>query len=350
MAKRYKLNTYYDSMRALQRKMFTREFKKLSGYLKKFECVGPEDYRLIIAEINKGIYENMDKNIFDKSYNAVQTSETTGLTSNSNAYDFMSPIELRVNSIAIRLVINRIASLNKQLTDIPTLQEISYFAGQDASRELHKLTFEKGCFQFHMNKPIQNVKPILKQYNKALSKGNWITGDEVHYKDNRANQVPTLVKLNNKCFNDIKKLLNMKGFENSEIQQIFRSLNCSYYCYESPNAYPMEVSVLFEKNPNSKTYRYTELYMNTQKLNYFKTTLEKYSSRFSDLELFKQLAFSTGMKCRKYMIDNYKMYPEMFSGFYNICSYSEKLMEANKLVKPKTFKLEQDNKQKEKNK
>ena len=110
MPRGYELDKYYDSLRAVNRTIFSKQIRILSGTLDKIGFRSADTYKLIISSLNKGIYDNLG-DLYERTHFGNNPANYIGLNKSSYDQDFMSPMELRMCAMAVRRAQKRIEKL-----------------------------------------------------------------------------------------------------------------------------------------------------------------------------------------------------------------------------------------------
>ncbi len=322
MPKGYELTSYFDAQRALQRKMYTREIKMLSSAISSFGYLNNNLYGLVISALNNGFEDNLGDLT---AYIHRPSVADIGLNESSRYQDFMSPLELRANSIAVRRAIEEIVKLSSRAT-VEDMQRVCYEAGQSVALEFQNLKFgKKGEFKMELKSPVLSTKPIIKKYDKALINGTYPKGEPIVYNDFRDSERQALINANKLKFNEILRELSRFGINDvSSRITAFRHLNLDYYYIEDPKGSSLEMaSLLFYKDFEPNVLYHTELSMNLEKLTMALSMLKKQKDNAS-IHYVNCRMGEVGQKARNIIISTYKMLPEMFTGYYNVYSRAEK--------------------------
>lgn len=327
MPRGYELTDFYDVQRAVQRKIYSREIKKLSGIIKDFGYLNNNLYGLIISSVNNGLEDNMGRFAQDMHH---MSKQDIGVNLSSRLQDFMSPLELRANSMAVRKARINISKLGRNVS-VSQIQQVAYDAGQSVGLEVQTL---KKCkdksFSMQINSPVLSTTPIIKKYDKALIKGEYPKGYPVVYTDIRESEREGLILANKIMFTKVKEQLVRLGLvDKSNKKTAFKMLNLGYYYIEDPMGASLEPAVFcFSDNYDKKLYHHTELSMNLEKLTMAYEKLITITNASVDT-IYKSM-FAIGIKARNVVVSEYRMFPEMFSGFYNIYSIAEQQNAINK--------------------
>lgn len=322
MPKGYELTSFYDTQRAVQRKVYSREIKQLSGVIKEYGYLNNNLYGLIISAVNNGLEDNLG---YLTQYMHGISKSDIGVNQSSRLQDFMSPLELRANAMAIRKACLKISKLGAYAT-VNQIRQIAYDAGQSVGLEFQSLKIAKsGQFAMQINSPVLSTTPIIKKYDKSLLNGTVPKGESIKYTDYRETERESLIIANKQMFSKVKDELTRLGMvDKSNRKTAFKMLNLAYYYVADPQASSMEmVTLLFaEDQYNKDMFHHTELGMNLQKLTMAYSTL-KNMSYASTNDIYAQM-YKVGTKAREGVIAGYKMLPEMFTGFYDMYAISEK--------------------------
>lgn len=322
MPRGYELTSYYDALRAMHRKIYSKEVKKLSGVINNFGYLNHNLYGLVISSVNNGLEDNLGEL---SQYMHHISKADIGVNQSSRLQDFMSPLELRANAMAIRKAVIAISRLSNKAT-VNDMQRICYEAGQSVGLAFQDLKVcKKGEFNMQLFSPVLSTTPIIKKYDKALKQGTYPKGESIVYSDFRNEEREDLILANKKAFMSVKDELYRIGlYEKGQVKNAYKMLNLGYYFVEDNGCGSLETSVLlFNKDFDSKILYHTELSMNLEKLT-MAIQMLKTLPKNSDAQTVYTKMFRVGEKARNQAIATYKMLPEMFSGFYNMYSIAEK--------------------------
>lgn len=324
MPRGYELTSYYDSMRAMHRKIYSKEIKRLSGAIKDFGYLNNNLYGLVISSLNNGIDDNLGEFTYDMHH--ISTTDI-GVNQSSRLQDFMSPLELRLNSLAVRRAYANITKLGARAT-VSQMQDACYRAGQSVALEFQNLKRGdrvKGVFSMRLDSPVLSSVPIVKKYDKALVKGTYPQGESLVYSDIRQDERKYLINQNQIVFNEIKDELSRLGFIDTGVRKTaFKMLNLGYYYIEDPKGSALEMASLLNRGLEEEKLYHTELNMNLEKLTMAKNLLKTYNKGVSIEKVYTDL-YHTGFKARQMVVEQFGMLPEMFSGFYKVYSEAEKI-------------------------
>ena len=142
MPRGYVLDNTYDAKRAIFRRIYSNEIKNLSGIIKDISYYNTSAYALIIGKLNDGIYDNLDAPLYQKTVFGTKGTVAVGENKSSNAQDFMSPKELRMNAIAVRRVVRAI-SKQKHNMSLNEIMEACYNIGCQVANEFCTLTEDR---------------------------------------------------------------------------------------------------------------------------------------------------------------------------------------------------------------
>lgn len=316
MPRGYELN-YFDSLRAMQRKIYSEEIKRFSSKLKQLGYYNQSIYEIVIKRINQGVYDNLEA-LFAQSHYKNKPSLMQGLNKSSREQDFMSPMELRLNSLAVKKATESLnVDLRKNLS-VQDLCDLAYDAGIYATQLLFKLDLNKIEQQFSMSDPVLSSKPIVKKFNSSLVKGTWPKSETKIYKDKSEQLLEDLKLKNQDIFLDIIEILKSKNLSTQyQRRKVFELLNLGYYSLSESKMQNLEIaSLVFIKGYNNLPNKYsiTELSMNLIKLEKFKSNLlSKQNGKMNDVYVN---AFNTGKMAREEVLLEYKVLPEMYPSFY----------------------------------
>lgn len=318
MPRGYQLTSYYDAQRAMQRKIYSEEFKKLSSQIKRFGYYTNNLYSLLIDSLNNGIYDTLAKTELLEKCHHYSSSD---IGQSHLMQDFMSPLELRLNSLAVKRA--RLALENAtNYTTVADLQRTCYKMGAYTANEFLRLKFRgNGVYNLEIKSPVLSSAPIVKKYNSALLKGTIPQDVKIEYRDVRQQERQTLIKANKRVFEDIKRKLYSIGCDVKLISATFANLNIGYYSIKADAL--MEVATLFQPEFDVSTLTHAELSMNLEKLTMLSNSLNSVE-KITDYQKYAKYVMSIGSKARDMAITQYKMLPEMFSGFYNLYSNAQK--------------------------
>ena len=325
MPRGYELTSYYDAQRAMQRKIYSKEIKRLSGAIKDFGYLNNNLYGLVISSLNNGIDDNLGEFTYDMHH--ISNSDI-GVNQSSRLQDFMSPLELRLNSMAVRRAYASIIKLGSRAT-VAQMQDACYRAGQNVALEFQNLKrgeHVKGVFSMRLDSPVLSTVPIVKKYDKALVKGNYPDGEPLVYSDVRKEERKILINQNKIVFNEIKDELTRLGIVDiAGRKTAFKMLNLGYYYIEDPKTSHLELSafLITKDNLEDKLY-HSELGMNLEKLTMAKNLLKTFDKGASTDKIYSSL-YQMGYKARHLVTEKYGMFPEMFTGFYKLYSEAEKI-------------------------
>ena len=327
MPRGYELTSYYDALRAMQRKIYSKEIKKLSGAIKDYGYLNNNLYGLIISSVNNGLEDNLGE--LTQYMHHISRADI-GVNQSSRLQDFMSPLELRANSMAIRKAIVAISRLGTNAT-VNDMQRVCYEAGQSVGLDFQDLKIcKKRDFSMGIASPVLSTTPIIKKYDAALQKGTYPKGEPILYTDYRNVERERLILANKQAFMQIKEEFNRIGlFDKCARINAFKMLNLGYYFIEDPKSGSLEPAVLLFGNFDKTMLTQTELSMNLEKLTMAKNMLGTLTSDTSRQIVYKKM-YAIGEKARNQVVATHRMLPEMFSGFYNMYSESEKINVAKK--------------------
>ena len=324
MPRGYELTSYYDAQRAMQRKIYSKEIKKLSGAIKEFGYLNNNLYGLVISSLNNGIDDNLGEFTYDMHH---ISSTDIGVNQSSRLQDFMSPLELRLNSMAVRRAFANISKLGSRAT-VQQMQDACYRAGQSVALEFQNLKRGpniKNVFTMRLPSPVLSSVPIVKKYDKALCMGTYPVGEPLEYTDRRKEERTYLVRQNQIVLNEIKdQLLRLGLYDVGSQKTALKMLNLGYYYIEDPRGSSLEIATLFAKDIDESLLYHTELSMNLEKLSMAKKLLQTLNIGTSSQTIYTQL-YNVGDKARSIVVQTYGMLPEMFTGFYHIYSQAERV-------------------------
>lgn len=323
MPRGYELTSYYDAQRAMQRKIYSKEIKRLSGAIKDFGYLNNNLYGLVISSMNNGIEDNLGEFTYDMHH--ISNSDI-GVNQSSRLQDFMSPLELRLNSMAVRRAYTSITRLGSRAT-VEQMQNACYRAGQSVALEFQNLKRGdrvRGVFSMRLDSPVLSTTPIIKKYDKSLILGTYPQGEPLVYSDRRQQERSSLINQNKIVFNEVKEELERLGLiDKASKKNAFKMLNLGYYYIEDPRTSALEIVSILD-TVNNDTLYHTELAMNLEKLAMARNLLKTMPKGTSSEKIFTEL-YRTGFKARQMEVEQYGMLPEMFTGFYAIYSEAEKI-------------------------
>jgi len=310
------MNNVYENNRALQRIIFTNEFNKFRKILSKQGFNASHIYKDAYLKIEAGIYENLDS-YYEKC--VVANFKKDELSNNKyNTYlNFMSPLELRLNSIALKNAYTNLC--HYEYLRLDTIYKICYEAGLNSSNDILKIN-KNFLKTLKAEEPLKNSNKIVKKFNNSLKKGTIPTNGIFH--TNSPEIKKDLINKNKAMFAYIKDyLVNVLKIESSsERKQLFKEFNLGYYFLDYNIDSSLEIStLLFDKKFSPELITISELKINLSKLYFIKNTLENLKSKKSLKQLSNILNYN-GKYLRNKIIEKEQILPEMFSGFYYIYS------------------------------
>ena len=312
MPRGYVLDNTYDAKRAIFRKLYSQEIKRLSGIIRKLDFYERDAYALIIGKINKGIYDNLSEDLYNKTY--FGTKENIYIGKSKYAQDFMSPLELRMNTIAVKRIAN-ILERSGNNTSLNYIMDMCYEIGSDIAYEFNNIKSLENEFDMSAKSPTLNVKPIIKKYDTALKMGTLPdlklsnTKEGLYFKEKMANRMIL-------AFNQVKARLMELGFTTTNSRKsAFACLNLGYYNVKGSIKNPLEITAGVIRNKDYGNYSLEELVVNYDKLNTALKYLEKVELNTDRNEIANGL-YKVGMRAREMVIVKDNILPEMFDGFY----------------------------------
>ncbi len=332
MPRGYVLNSYFDSMRAVQRRIYSSQIKKLSSTIEKLGLGHSDAYRLIISSLNSGIYESLSPALYQKTHYGNNPDNLIGKNKSSYEQDFMSPMELRLNAVSVYRAQKQIENLVKlRGVSLKDIQDICYTTGADVASEFGCLLEGKEEFSMHIAEPVLSTKPIIKKYEHALVMGT-LPKNQPLSSDNQESkkQKETLIYLNTSTFSKIKaKLIELGLTSSAQRQYAFSMFNSAYYETEAGNQHTLEITKILIVDKLNNYVTNQELIMNHEKLCYMLSTLNNYHP---SKQLFPYLT-EHGAKARQIIVAKHKVLPELFSGFYYSYTDVDKKLTMHKKIK-----------------
>lgn len=315
MPRGYELNSYYDTMRAINRKLYSSQIKKLSGLIDKLGLRNSDAYRLIIASINDGVYQNLN-DLYNRTY--FGSAYRPDIPKSAYAQDYMSPMELRLNAIAVRRSAKAIEKLSGSRFSLKDVQDICYAEARGVAEEFNLLKQDVDEFNMKITQPAVSTKAIIKKYDHnivlgTLPKGELFTSDNMQEIENKQK----LIAYNNSIFAQIKNELIARGMTSASMRQTaFARFNMEFYETDVATTHTLEISKILITD---KAYDYVserELIINIEKLKIMNESLQQLSSNASFSEIYSKLQRS-GKMARHITLQKHKTLPELFSGFYH---------------------------------
>ncbi len=315
MPRGYELNSYYDAMRAVNRKLYSSQIKKLSSLIDRLGLRNSDAYRLIIASINNGTYENLDS-LYNKTY--FGSAYKPDIPKSAHAQDYMSPMELRLNAIAVRRSAKAIEKLSGSRFSLKDVQDICYAEARGVAEEFNLL--KQGLDEFNMKiaQPAISTKAIIKKYDHnivlgTLPKGQLFTSTNSEEVENKRK----LIAINNSIFSEIKNALIGLGMSSATIRQTaFARFNMEFYETDVATTHTLEISKILITD---KAYDYVseqELIINIEKLKIMNEAVQKIQRGTSFADIYNKMQKS-GKLARHIIMQKYKTLPELYSGFYH---------------------------------
>ena len=327
MPKGYVLDQYYDVMRAVFRKMYSQQIKLLSGTIKEMGYYSNDAYGIIIGSINDGLYNNLG-DLFSKS---VYGRYNEQIGKSSYGQDFMSPLELRMNAIAVRRAQKEIEA--SDYISLNAIKDICYSAASSVANEMYYLKRGNNEYDMQVKNPVLSVKPIIKMYDKNLVLGTLPAGKKFDYQSPEQKQEKNrLLYSNIALFAQIKSRLVELGLtEQSDRIMAFGKLNENYYETDAGNSHTLEICKVLIKDKKDEMFSISELSMNYDKLQIALGSLNKLKNPVSKIDVYKCMS-NSGKKAREFVVSKNGMIPEMFSGFYNVYIDSDKRLAIKKAM------------------
>lgn len=328
MPRGYVLDNLDDAKRAMFRKIYTEQIKQLSGAIKKMGFYNSDVYGIVIDSVKAGIYENLG----DLFHESVHTGRNRFLGTNKSSIpqDFMSPLELRLNSVAIKRALEGLDKFEKSRFSLQDVRTIGYEAGTEIASEFRCLKTDLDGQNMSAKSPTLNVQPIIKQYNKSLvlgtlPKGQIFTTTDPFEKDG-------LVYRNVDTFGKIKqKLIELGMVSSAQRVEIFTLLNSNYYDISLAPGNHAEICYNLMTNEKIKDYiSPDELFLNFNKLHSFYQSISTLNRGASRRDICN-MAVISGDKARELAMTKRGVLPELLNGFYYTYSELDKKKELYKL-------------------
>ena len=321
MPRGYELDSYYDSQRAVMRKLYTMQIKRLRGSIEGLKLGYSDAYRFIISSINDGVYQNLGE-LYTKTFYG--TGDKPKIPESALAQDYMSSMELRMNAMAVRRANDMIDKLAGKRFSLKDVQDICYSEAKAVAQEMQALCQGIGEFNMKLESPYISAKPIIKKYDHALKMGTLPKSQTFEHKTiSEQSQRDEYLSLMTDYFAIIKNQLIDLGMTSVTLRQsAFARFNGEFYETDMAKSHVLEISKLVLTDNLSKHISIQELQINCDKLRVMKQCLDKlagkrgipYYSIYADLE-------KAGKSARQIVIQKYKTLPELFSGFYH--TYTE---------------------------
>ncbi|MBO7528164.1 MAG: hypothetical protein J6T74_09815 [Clostridia bacterium] len=320
MPRGYVLDSTYDAKRAIFRKIYSNEIKNFSGIIKDFSYYNTGAYALIIGKLNDGIYDNLDKDLYQKTVFGINGTKTVGENKSSNSQDFMSPKELRMNAIAVRRVVRAISKQKHNMT-LTNIMDASYNIGCQVAYEFSMLSDENES-DMQVKSPVLSSKPIVKKYIELLKLGTLPEEKALAISEQELVDKNELIALNLSAFADIKERLTQLGvLMVNERKNIFSTLNAGYY--ELSTNGTMEITALILNEQDRARLSIEELKSNYEKLDSLRQVL--YDTRIgTSYEDIRRRAYAVGARAREFALAKYRKLPELYSGFYKVYTIGDK--------------------------
>ena len=325
MPRGYVLDQYYDALRAVFRRIYSQQIKMLSGTIKEMGYYSNDAYGIVIGSLNDGIYDNLGE-LFGKT---VYGGHHELIGKSSYGQDFMSPLELRMNAIAVRRAQKELESCD--YISLNAIKDICYSAGSSVANEMYYLKRGNNEFDMQVKSPVLSTKPIIKMYDKNLVLGTLPAGKTFEYQSPEQKQDKNRLLFSNiALFAQIKSKLVEYGLtEQSDRIMAFGKLNENYYETDAGNSHTLEICKVLIKDKKDAYFSITELAMNYDKLHLTLENLNNLKKPVSKTDVIKCMA-NSGAKARGFVVNKYGMIPEMFSGFYSTYIDSDKRMAIKK--------------------
>lgn len=313
MPRGYELDSTYDALRAITRKMYSTQIKIFSSVIEKMGFYEADAHRLIIASLNDGIYQNLG-GLYSQTYHAI--SNHNPIPKSARAQDYMSPMELRLNAIAVRRATRAIKKLLGRRFSLRDVQDICYSEAHSVANDFLMLNIGKAEFEMRNPKLSLSSKPIIKKYDHALVMGTLPKGKTFTNEDEKEKK-QALIRQNNILFGNIKNRLIELGMTSMPLRQsAFARFNGEFYETDAGVTHTLEISKIIITDKAEDYISIEELEINCDKLKIMESELQKinrgmpYNSIYKDLE-------KAGAKARQILLQKYKKLPELYSGFYH---------------------------------
>lgn len=333
MPKGYELDNFYDAERAMCRKLYSEQVKRLSGIINGFQFRDSRAYALILDKINKGIYDNIGGLFSQTFFGSNQT--LIGANKSARAQDFMSPMELRINAIAVKRAADELES--RYSLSLEYAMDLCYRAGKSVAIEAGTLAYPAGGFEEFAIKakaPTLNVQPIIKKFNKALVCGGMPQGRILSSETSadRHKEIMETAERTVYCFNYVKNMLVAIGLSAEERKYAFACLNSGYYEINANKTGVFEISNLISVDENKKVFSAEEMNMNYRKLYYAYDALSKLGERPTYNDIYTSMV-QAGAQARRMGLSKNRVYPELLRGFYEVYQIADKAEEQQRAVK-----------------
>lgn len=312
---------FYDALRAMHRKLYTQEvklfFREVNGLrLKK------EFYAYLIEQVKKGVYENLPDDFYNKSSMVLDKDNLKGFNKSSIAQDYMSPLELRINTLALRRAMRFIKTT--KTNDPEIIEQLCYNAGMNSALELVKLRPGFAELNFDSTKIQTSSKTLVKKYNKQLKMKAKLPN--VFYTTFESN-INSVIKYRQKCqeeYDAIIQKLTQQGFNKVQINTIFESLNSAYYDVSHISSTPLEITKFFTVI-DENNFKSEDIKMNYEKLAMLHQRIKVAINNNSLKDNPYKLAKAVGVIARDNAIKNHRVLPEMHKSFYFLYAVAEKI-------------------------
>lgn len=323
MPKGYVLDKYYDALRVVCRKMYSQQIKLLGGSIKNLGFYNYDTYGLIIGKLNDGIYDNLGE-LFKKSVYGGR-SNFVGTNKSSLGQDFMSPLELRLNAIAVKRAREEIEYMSGRGCTLNNVMDACYSTGRSVASEIAYLKGGEEEFDFQVQSPVLSTKPIIKKYDHNLVLGTLPQGSTFEGKSPEEKQAKAkLVYANIDMFGKIKKKLIELGMASaSDRAMAFGKLNSNYYETDAGNTHTLELCKILITDKKDYYVSMPELQMNYDKLSIAYNNIKDITYPLTSTEIYSKM-LKVGQKARSYVITKYSALPELYSGFYHTYIDSDK--------------------------
>ena len=314
MARGYKLESQYDALRAINRKMYSRQIKNFSGLIQGIGFNTNDAYRLIIASLKDGIYQNLGSR-YSKTYYG--KSQSMNLPKSAKAQDYMSPMELRLNSIAVRRAEAEIRALFGKKFTLKNVQDICYAVGSEVASTFAYLKDGGNEFNLRLEAEPISANAIIKRYDKNLTLGTLPKGMVFDYESpEKKQEKAALILENNRLFGMVKKRLIELGLSTIPARQMaFARFNGEYYETDAGRSHTLEITKIILSNHAEEYISIPELKMNCDKLKIMLDSLNKTSINIAPV-IYANME-KAGSLARHIILQKYNTLPELYSGFYH---------------------------------
>lgn len=324
MARGYQLDTYYDSLRAVNRMIYSGQIKTFSSVISKLGLKEADAYRLIISAINDGVYQNLGS-LYNRTYHA--SYEKSGVAKSAQAQDYMSPMELRLNAIAVRRATMAIERLNGKRFSLRDVQDICYAEARSVAKEFSYIKQGAGEFNMKLALPTASTKSIIKKYDHGLAMGT-LPKSKTFVSENQTENKKrqTLILENNRLFSEIKTQLIDLGMASMSMRQTaFARFNMEFYEADVARSHTLEISKILITDKAGDYVSTEELNINIEKLKIMKNVVYKLQKGTSYVHIYQALE-EAGKTARHIAMQKHQTLPELYSGFYHTYIDADKRM------------------------